>query len=152
MTAGSHLPGQAAAGGTPGLLRHLEACAGGPHDPDATAAAAWMSAEVIRYLNYATRSDEGVQYPATLYTVAGALALAAGRIPQLAGQALAWLTANSGRLANDDGSPVSDTLDAAAASSQAAADAARLLALHLRALQNALAATSSRSPEGGARG
>jgi hypothetical protein len=128
------------------LLHHLEATAGGPYDPDATVAVAWLAAETIRYLNYATRSDEGVQHAATLYTVAGALSLAADRIPQLASQALAWLIANSGRLANDDGSHVSNTLDAAALTSQAATDAARLLALHLRELQNALAATSSRSP------
>jgi hypothetical protein len=105
-----------------------------------------MAAETIRYLNYATRSGEGVQYAATLYTVAGALSLAADRIPQLASQSLAWLKANSGRLANDDGSPISDTIAAAAARLQAADDVARLPALHLRELQNTLAATSSRGP------
>jgi hypothetical protein len=136
------------------LLHHLEAVAGGPRDPDATVAVAWMAAETIRYLNYATRIDEGVQYAATLYTVAGALSLAASRIPQLASQALTWLEANSGRLRNDDGAPVSDTLAAAGASGQAAADAATTLALCLGQLQSALAATSSRSPrpDGEARG
>lgn len=136
------------------MLHHLEAAAGGPYDPDATVAVAWLAAETIRYLNYATRTDEGVHHASTLYTVAGALSLAAGRIPQLASQALAWLEANSGRLANDDGSPVSDTLADAAACLQATDDAARLLATHLRELQNALVATSSRSPRpaGEARG
>lgn len=154
MTPGSDSPAPAAGTGTPQLLHHLEAAAGGPHDPDATVAAAWLAAETIRYLNYATRADEGVQHASTLYTVAGALSLAAGRIPQLASQALTWLQANSGRLANDDGSPISDMLADAAACLQATDGAARLLALHLRELQNALAATSSRDPrpDGEARG
>jgi hypothetical protein len=136
------------------LLRRLETAAGGPHDPDATVAVAWLAAEAVRYLNYASRSDEGVEFASTLYTVAGALSLAASRIPQLASQVRAWLDANSGRLRNDDGTPVSDTLAAAGASGQAAADTATLLAIHLRQLQNALAATSSRSPRpaGEARG
>jgi hypothetical protein len=85
-----------------------------------------------------------VQHAATLYSVAGALSLAAGRIPQLASQSIAWLNANSGRLTNDDGSPISDTLADAAIRIEAADGAARLLALRLRELQNALAATSSR--------
>jgi hypothetical protein len=81
MTADSDPASQAAGPGTSvlQLLHHLEAVAGGPHDPDATVAVAWMAAETIRYLNYATRTDEGVQYAATLYTVAGALSLAASR-------------------------------------------------------------------------
>jgi hypothetical protein len=159
MSTGADSPVQGEAGDadllTPALLlRRLEAAAGGPHDPDATVAVAWLAAEAVRYLNYASRSDEGVEFASTLYTVAGALSLAASRIPQLASQSLAWLIANSRRLANDDGSPVSDTLDAAALSSQAVTDAARLLARHLRELQNALAATSSPSPRpaGEARG
>ena len=145
MTEGSDSPSQAAGTrtSTPQLLHHLGAAAGGPHDPDATVAAAWLAAEAIRYLNYATLSDEGVQHAATLYSVAGALSLAAGRIPQLASQSIAWLKANSGRLTNDDGSPISDTLADATVRIGAAAGAARLLALHLRELQNALAATCS---------
>jgi len=127
------------------LLHHLETAAGGPHDPDATVAGAWLAAEIIRYLNYATSSDEGVKFASTLYSVAGALSLAAGRIPQLAGQMQGWLKANSGHLVNDDGSPISDTLAAAGISSQAAADAAALLGLHLGELQNTLALTSSRN-------
>jgi hypothetical protein len=156
MTGGSDSPSQAAGTrtSTPQLLHHLGA-AGGPHDPDATVAAAWLAAEAIRYLNYATLSDEGVQHAATLYSVAGALSLAADRIPQLASQSIAWLKANSGRLTNDDGSPISDTLADATVRIGAAAGAARLLALHLRELQNALAATSSSSrksrPDGEAR-
>jgi hypothetical protein len=50
-----------------------------------------------------------VEFASTLYTVAGALSLAASRIPQLASQVRAWLNANSGRLRNDDKVPVSDT-------------------------------------------
>jgi hypothetical protein len=102
---------------------------GRPPRSDSTVAVAWLAAETIRYLNYATRTGAGVQHASTLYTVAGALSLAADRIPQLSGQAVNWLEAHSGRLANDDGSPVCDTLDYAALSSQAAADTARLLAL-----------------------
>jgi hypothetical protein len=150
VTAGAHSPAReqdsdAALLPPALLLHHLEAGAGGPHDPDATIAVAWLAAEAIRYLNYATRSDEGVEFASTLYTVAGAVSLAASRIPQLASQARAWLTANSGHLRNDDGAPVSDTLAAADASGQAAADAATLLARHLGQLQSALAATSSSS-------
>jgi hypothetical protein len=127
------------------LLRHLEAGAGGTHDPDATTAVAWLAAEAIRYLNYASDSDEGVEFASTIYTLAGALSLAASRIPQLASQMRAWLNTNSGRLLNDDGVPVSDTLAAADKSSQATADAAMLLAHHLGQLQSALACTSSRN-------
>jgi hypothetical protein len=135
-SAGTHPPGR--------LLHHLETAAGGPHAPDATIAAAWLAAEAIRYLNCASRSDEGVEFTSTLYTVAGALSLAASRIPQLASQMRAWLNANSGHLLNDDGAPVSDTLVAVGASSQAAADAAMTLAHHLSQLQSALASTSNR--------
>lgn len=159
MTAGAHSPAQdedSDAGLIPPalLLCHLEAAAGGPHDPDATAAVAWLAAEAVRYLNYASRSDEGVEFASTLYTVAGALSPAASRIPQFASQALAWLNANSGRLRNDDGTPVSGTLAAAGASSQAAADTATLLARHLGQLQSTLAATGNRGvpAEGEARG
>ena len=159
MTGGAHSPareqdGDAALLPPALLLRHLEAAAGGPHDPDATVAVAWLAAEAIRYLNYASRSDEGVEFASTLYAIAGALSLAASRIPQLASQALTWLEANSGRLRNDDGAPVSDTLAAAGASGQAAADAATTLALCLGQMQSALAATNSRSPrpDGEARG
>lgn len=84
-----------------------------------------------------------MEFTSTLYSVAGALSLAASRIPQLASQALARLNANSGRLRNDDGEPVSDTLAAAGASGQAAADTAMTLARHLGQLQSALAATSN---------
>lgn len=137
MTTGSDADGL-----RPGhLLHHLETAAGGPHDPDAAIAAAWLTAEAIRYLNYAASSDEGVEFASTLYSVAGALSLAAGRVPQLAGQMHAWLNANSGRLVNDDGAPVSDTLAAAGASSRGAAAAAALLAHHLSQLQSALACT-----------
>jgi hypothetical protein len=159
VTAGAHSPareqdGDAALLPPALLLRHLEAAAGSSHHPDATIAVAWLAAETIRYLNYASRSDEGVEFASTLYAVAGALSLAASRIPQLTTQVRAWLNANSGRLRNDDGAPVSDTLAAVGASGQAAAEAATLLARHLGQMQNALAATSSRSPhpDGEARG
>jgi hypothetical protein len=159
MSTGADSPVQGEAGDadllTPALLlRRLEAAAGGPYDPDATVAVAWLAAEAVRYLNYASRSDEGVEFASTLYTVAGALSLAASRIPQLADQVSAWLDANSGRLRNDDGTPVSDTLAAAGASGQAAAGAATLLARHLGQLQSTLAATGNRSApaEGGDRG
>ena len=150
MTAGAHSPareqdGDAALLPPALLLRHLEAAAGGSHDPDATIAVAWLAAEAIRYLNYASRSGEGVEFASTLYAVAGALSLAASRIPQLTSQVRAWLNANSGRLRNDDGAPVSDTLAAVGASGQAAADAAMTLALHLGQMQSALAATGNRS-------
>ena len=159
MSTGADSPVQGEAGDadllTPALLlRRLEAAAGGPYDPDATVAVAWLAAEAVRYLNYASRSDEGVEFASTLYTVAGALSLAASRIPQLADQVSAWLDANSGRLRNDDGTPVSDTLAAAGASGQAAAGAATLLARHLGQLQSTLAATGNGSApaEGGDRG
>lgn len=131
------------------LLHHLEAAADGPYDPDATIAVAWLAAEAARHLNYASRSDEGVEFASTLYAVAGALSLAASRIPQLAGQACAWLNANSARLRNDDRTPVSDMLAAADASSRAAADAATLLAHHLSQLQSALAGTGNRDVPAG---
>jgi hypothetical protein len=151
MTTGDRPSGQEPDGDTrtprsSQLLHHLETAADGPHDPEATIAVAWLTAETIRYLNHATSSDEGVRFASTLYSVAGALSLAAGRIPQLARQMHAWLKASSGRLANDDQAPISETLTAAGIASQAAADAAVLLALRLGELQNTLALTSNRTP------
>lgn len=136
MTASRLTPGQ--------LLQLLETAAGGPHDPEATVAAAWLAAETIRYLNYAADTDEGIQFASTLYSAAGALSLAAGRTPQLIGQMSAWLNAHADLLVNDDGALIGDTLAAVGASGQAAAGAAALLAHHLSELQSALARTGNR--------
>ncbi|MGH3269025.1 MAG: hypothetical protein ACRDN1_08170, partial [Trebonia sp.] len=54
----------------------------GPHDDQATAGAADLAAETIRYLSYAA-AHGGFTNPATVYAVAGDLSAVAGRLPQL---------------------------------------------------------------------
>jgi len=89
------------------ITRELTARLDGPHGDEHTAAAAWLAAESVRFLNYATGSHAGagLTYPATAYAVTGALGTAAGRMDQLASQLCGFLDRElaAGRLGEDQG-------------------------------------------------
>ena len=58
----------------------------GPYDGDTTVAAAEGSADLARYLNYATQHPGGVPYPATADRILGGLRDAVDRMPQTLAQ------------------------------------------------------------------
>lgn len=82
--------------------RELAGRVHGPHDDQATAGAAGLAAETIRYLCYAA-AHGGVTEPATVYAVVGDLSAAAFRLPQLLAQLAGWIAggADAGRIASD---------------------------------------------------
>lgn len=131
---------------TPERMRaRLAVLADGPHDDDRTVAVAELAAEAVRFLNYATRAG-GLTYPASVYTVAGSLALAASRLPQMLRQAGGFLAREleAGRLGQDDGRSPAGTVDAALFGLSAAAGAADDLARALNGVQAALSGTRQR--------
>lgn len=77
----------------------------GPYDDDTTSRQAQRAADAIRYLNYATR--EGISEPNTVAVIAGHLADAAYRLPQLLAQLSDWLhqETTAGRIAADRPQP-----------------------------------------------
>jgi hypothetical protein len=79
------------------------------HGDEETAAAAWLVAESVRYLNVATsaRSAIGLTAPFTAYAVVGGLAVSMSRLGQLAGQLASWLDRElaAGRLDDSGGEP-----------------------------------------------
>jgi hypothetical protein len=121
------------------LIRGLD----GPHAGEHTTAAAWLAAEAIRYLNYATgtHASQGLTEPATACTVLGQLAEAAARLPQACAQLAAWRGAGhaAGRLGDDHGGPVPVLAGRARAHLDAAAYLADRLAAELAAAQSATA-------------
>jgi len=125
------------------LAAALTARLDGPHGDEHTTAAAWLASEAIRYLNYATgpHAAAGLTWPATVYTVAGALAEAAGRLPQACGQLAAWLDAEhaAGRLGDDHGGPAGVLTDKARYHLDQAARHAAQLAAALTGAQSAVA-------------
>jgi hypothetical protein len=58
----------------------------GPYDRDNTTRAAYLIAELVRYLNYATQNDESLPAPIGAYDLIGALKVAADRLPQALNQ------------------------------------------------------------------
>lgn len=54
----------------------------GPYNSDTTANAGRVVDELIRYLNYATRSADALPWPAAAYDLIGALKSAAEKLPQ----------------------------------------------------------------------
>jgi hypothetical protein len=133
---GALMPGQ--------CLAQMDARRDGPHAEEHTVAAAWLASEAVRYLNYATGSHApaGLPYPATVYSVTGALGEAASRLPQLCSQLAAWLDAErrAGQLADDHGGPVAPLTDRARFHLDQAAMYAAALG---RALDSAQAATAT---------
>lgn len=63
-----------------------------PHSPERTRALADVGASVIRTLNYATRTTDGLNDPGDAYELLGALGQLAERLPQLCGQIRDYLT------------------------------------------------------------
>lgn len=119
--------------------RELCERAHGPHDDQATAAAAGLAAETVRYLSYAA-THGGLTDPATVYAVVGDLSAVAWRLPELLTQLAGWIAvrADAGKIAGDRPAGMLGT-DARAIFGEAAAHAASLAG----ALNNAhsLAAT-----------
>jgi hypothetical protein len=69
----------------------------GPYDDERTAAAALTIAELVRYLNYATRYEEAARWPASVDRVLGALGDAAYRQVQALDQLGSRLAKAAGR-------------------------------------------------------
>lgn len=66
------------------MAADLERRMNGPHSEEHTAQAAFLIAEAVRFLNYATGSHaaDGLPWPGTAYDVTGCLKVAAQRLPQ----------------------------------------------------------------------
>ena len=130
------------------LLRGLD----GPHADEHTSAAASLTAESVRYLNYATgaHAGDGLTDPATVCRIAGELAETAARLPQVCGQLTAWLEAEhaAGRLADDYGFPVASLVGHARDDLEAAAHRARELGGALTLAQSAIANVHATGGEG----
>jgi hypothetical protein len=137
---------------TPGeMAAALAAGLNGPHGEDGTTGAADLAAEAIRFLNYATgpHASDGLPFPGTVYSVAGNLALAAGRLEQLFRQIGGYLTRElaAGRLGEDSGADPAAAVDLALYHLSVAAAAAGDLAAALSAVQSDLSGTHYR-PDG----
>lgn len=132
------------------LVREMIARLDGPHSDKHTADVAEIAAESIRYLNYATgtHSSKGLVYPATVYSMAAELSLAATRMKQLFGQLSGWLAdeEQAGYLGTDDGSPATDTVIAAISDLSDATRAAEALAVSLNSLQATISGLNGRGP------
>src|SRR5262249_31528373 len=64
----------------------------GPYSAEHTVTAAWAAAELVRYLNYATRAAAGLPYPAAVYDLLGGLGAVVGGLPQTLRQTAQRLT------------------------------------------------------------
>jgi hypothetical protein len=132
------------------LAGELDARLDGPHADEHTAGAAYLAAECIRFLNYATgsHSPQGLVFPSTAYEVTADLALATGRMPQLLRQILTWLAAEdaAGHLAMDDHTPASAAVARAGARLGNAVRLADQLAGELALAQEAITYLNGRGP------
>jgi hypothetical protein len=119
----------------------------GPYDDTATAEAAALTAETIRYLNYAA-ANSGLTSPATICTLTGELSVAAARLPQLLTALTGWpgTRASTGRIADDQHRPVAGITSQARAALELAARHAHGLAAALAAAQNLTATLHPASP------
>ena len=122
------------------LAAALAARIDGPHGDADTVGAAVAAAEAVRYLNHASPRG-GVTEPATVSTVAAALAAAAYRMPQLLTQLAEWLAAeaDAGRIADDRRRPAWQLADAARLLLWEATEHAEHLASALSAAANTTA-------------
>ena len=92
---------------TPGqYAQELSQRASGPHDDQATAQVAELTAEAIRYLCYAA-AHGGMTEPVTVYVVTGELSAAVYRLPQFLTRVSEWLIAeiSAGRIAGSRPAP-----------------------------------------------
>jgi hypothetical protein len=129
------------------LARQLAALTNGPYDDTATTGAAALTAEAIRYLNYATTRG-GITEPATIYTITTELSCALYRLPQLLSQLADWLTAETtaGRIADDHHRPAWQLTDTTRDILSEAAQHAAALATALNAAQDLTATLHTASP------
>ena len=112
----------------------------GPHSPERTKEIADLLAECVRYLNHATMSGNGLDDPADVYYILGALYTGTQRLPQLFGQLTAILDKQvaAGVLAdNAGGDPAERAAEASLDLSDAAASA-EPLTTWLREAQQAI--------------
>jgi hypothetical protein len=132
------------------LVAKLEGRMDGPHADEDTAAAAWVTAEAVRYLNYASGSHSaaGLEFPSTVYAIAGGLSTAAHRMQQLFEQLARYLADQdaAGLLGTDDGTPTYRTVAAARKRLDTAVQLAAGLDHELAQLQNTLAILNGRGP------
>jgi hypothetical protein len=122
----------------------------GPHDDTTTAGTAALTAETIRYLNYAA-THGGLTSPATICTLTGELSAAASRLPQLLTRLAGWLDtqASTGAIADDHHRPAPDITGQARAALELAARHAASLAAALAAAQNLTATLHPAAPAEG---
>ena len=115
----------------------------GPHSDEHTADAAELAAETVRFLNYATgpHASTGLTFPATAYSVAAGLGLAASRLGQCLTQVTDFLDRElaAGRLGDDSGCHPALPVERARRHLETAATAARALADALHAAQSDMA-------------
>lgn len=132
------------------LVAEIERRMDGPHADEDTTAAAWLAAEAVRYLNYASGSHSatGLEFPSTVYTIAGGLSTAAYRMQQLFEQLARYLADQdaAGLLGTDDGTPTYRTIAAAKERLDTAVKLAAGLDHELAQLQNTLAILNGRGP------
>jgi hypothetical protein len=132
------------------LVAEIERRMDGPHADEDTAAAAWLAAEAVRYLNYASdsHSGTGLEFPSTVYSIAGGLSTAAYRMQQLCEQLARYLTSQdaAGLLGTDDGTPPYRTVAAAKERLNTIVKLAAGLDHELSELQNTLAILNGRGP------
>lgn len=132
------------------LVAEIERRMDGPHADEETAAAAWLAAEAVRYLNYASgsHSGTGLEFPSTVYSIAGGLSTAAYRMQQLCEQLARHLAVQdaAGLLGTDDGTPTYRTVAAAKGRLNMAVKLAAGLDHELSELQNTLAILNGRGP------
>jgi hypothetical protein len=132
------------------LVAEIERRMDGPHADEETTAAAWLAAEAIRYLNYASGSHSGMglEFPSTVYSIVGGLSTAAHRMQQLCEQLARYLVGQdaAGLLGTDDGTPAYRTVAAAKERLNTIVKLAAGLDHELSELQNTLAILNGRGP------
>ena len=132
---------------TPGqYAQGLSQRASGPHDDQATAQVAELTAEAIRYLCYAA-AHGGMTEPVTVYVVTGELSAAVYRLPQFLTRVSEWLTAeiSAGRIAGSR--PAGQLSDDARALYGEAAGHAAALAAALGSAHNLTSSLRASTPE-----
>lgn len=134
------------------MTGELEDRLNGPHSPDHTAQAAFLAAETVRFLIYATgtHAAAGLPWPSASYEVLGSLKIAADRLPQLLNQLAGQMKRDrdAGLLGHDTRDPGQLAISVAEFE-RCLADAAvhaGSLAVNLSAAQSAIAAVNGRGP------
>lgn len=112
-----------------------------PQRPELTVAAGEQVADLVRYLNHATRPGAGgLEYPADAYALLGSLSAAIGGLPQLLGQLSRFLTRlHADRLRDDHGGNTDELVWMAHVQFGDANEHALRLMIALHAAQGAIA-------------